>query len=213
MQQRHGTVGGIRACSDPCRAVCGAAVDGRVKSGHDDEEMVGPERIRLGEAPVAARRGTKARRSVSRVLSRHQVSLETGMAIHLGRPSPDASRDRPERRRESTPGTVARACHSYLVLLPVGFALPSPLLARRCALTAPFHPYRPCRPIWGGDGLGGMFSVALSLGSPPPAINRHRASEEPGLSSLRLTAKSGHPTVWQWDDMGQSGQTVKTTVD
>ena len=30
---------------------------------------------------------------------------------------------------------------------------------------------------------GGIFSVALSLGSPPPAINRHRFSVEPGLSS------------------------------
>jgi len=29
----------------------------------------------------------------------------------------------------------------YLVLLRVGFALPAPLLWRRCALTAPFHPY------------------------------------------------------------------------
>src|SRR5215472_12009721 len=41
-----------------------------------------------------------ARRSVSRVLSH----LTTGMAIHLGRPLPNASRDRPERRRESSPG-------------------------------------------------------------------------------------------------------------
>src|SRR6266404_3842647 len=32
----------------------------------------------------------------------------------------------------------------YLVLLRVGFALPSPSLPRRCALTAPFHPY-PCQ--------------------------------------------------------------------
>ena len=30
---------------------------------------------------------------------------------------------------------------SYLVLLRVGFALPAALLRRRCALTAPFHPY------------------------------------------------------------------------
>ena len=29
----------------------------------------------------------------------------------------------------------------YLVLLRVGFALPAALLTRRCALTAPFHPY------------------------------------------------------------------------
>jgi hypothetical protein len=28
-----------------------------------------------------------------------------------------------------------------LVLLRVGFALPAALLPRRCALTAPFHPY------------------------------------------------------------------------
>ena len=30
---------------------------------------------------------------------------------------------------------------------------------------------------------GGFFSVALSLGSPPPGIIRHRSSLEPGLSS------------------------------
>ena len=30
---------------------------------------------------------------------------------------------------------------------------------------------------------GGLFSVALSLGSPPPDIIRHRMSMEPGLSS------------------------------
>jgi|GEM_PF-1971414 len=31
----------------------------------------------------------------------------------------------------------------YLVLLPVGFTLPTLLPAPRCALTAPFHPYSP----------------------------------------------------------------------
>ncbi len=30
---------------------------------------------------------------------------------------------------------------------------------------------------------GGLFSVALSLGSPPPDVIRHRFSVEPGLSS------------------------------
>jgi len=33
---------------------------------------------------------------------------------------------------------------------------------------------------------GGLFSVALSLGSPPPAVNRHRIPVEPGLSSILL---------------------------
>jgi len=32
--------------------------------------------------------------------------------------------------------------------------------------------------------LGGLFSVALSLGSPPPVVNWHRVFIEPGLSSL-----------------------------
>src|ERR1700754_3441622 len=68
-------------------------------------------------------------------------------------------------------------CRPYSVLFPVRFAMPSPLPETRCALTAPFHP---CR----GRSRGGSFSVALSLGSPPPDVIRHRLSVEPGLSSL-----------------------------
>ena len=67
--------------------------------------------------------------------------------------------------------------HPYSVLLPVGFARPRPLPSARCALTAPFHP------DLGPKAKAVSFSVALSLGSPPPAINRHRFSMEPGLSS------------------------------
>ena len=107
------------------------------------------------------------------------------MAIPLGRSSPSASCDRPERRREGSPGILGSlrdACRSYLVLLPVGFSLPPPLPAARCALAAPFHPYRPP----GVPGrVGGVLSVALSLGSPPPGVTRHRTSVEPGLSSPR----------------------------
>ena len=71
----------------------------------------------------------------------------------------------------------------YLVLLRVGFALPRALLRERCALTAPFHPYRnsrtsqvqracACFAFASGSkriGLrrslicGGIFSVALSV--------------------------------------------------
>src|SRR5215468_4300337 len=130
------------------------------------------------------------------------------MAIPLGRSSPSASCDRPERRREGSPGTpemFGSACRSYLVLLPVGFTLPPPLPAARCALTAPFHP---CRPLPRGQRARRCVSVALSLGSPPPGVTRHRASVEPGLSSLRRVnpAKSGHPTVW----LGRFG-TVRRT--
>ena len=67
-------------------------------------------------------------------------------------------------------------CRPYSVLLPVWFAMPFPLPDPRCALTAPFHP---CLIRRGG----GSFSVALSLGLPPPDVIRHRMSMEPGLSS------------------------------
>jgi hypothetical protein len=75
----------------------------------------------------------------------------------------------------------------YSVLLPVGFAVPLALPQARCALTAPFHPCRgaplPPRFAERARGRGGLFSVALSLGSPPPDVIRHRMSMEPGLSS------------------------------
>ena len=48
------------------------------------------------------------------------------------------------RRAGTHPGAARRLCQEippYLVLLRVGFALPAALLRRRCALTAPFHPY------------------------------------------------------------------------
>ena len=35
---------------------------------------------------------------------------------------------------------------------------------------------------------GGLFSVALSLGLPPPDVIRHRVSVEPGLSSAATAA-------------------------
>ena len=111
------------------------------------------------------------------------------MAIPLGRPLPSASCDRPERRREGPPGIPANgdACRSYLVLLPVGFSLPPPLPAARCALAAPFHP---CRSPGVPRRTGGVLSVALSLGSPPPGVTRHRTSVEPGLSSLRTRRRA-----------------------
>jgi hypothetical protein len=62
-----------------------------------------------------------------------------------------------------------RKLPSYLVLLRVGFALPAALLPRRCAFTAPFHPYPVVlvRPRSRGEDSperrGGIFSVALSV--------------------------------------------------
>ncbi len=52
---------------------------------------------------------------------------------------------------------------SYLVLLRVGFTLPNLLPNSRCALTAPFHPYRDAY-----ASHGGLFSVALAVGFDTP---------------------------------------------
>src|ERR1700761_4179780 len=41
------------------------------------------------------------------------------------------------------------------------------------------HPFTLAVP----EGFGGLLSVALSLGSPPPGVTRHRRFAEPGLSS------------------------------
>lgn len=91
------------------------------------------------------------------------------------------------------PERNAPACRSYSVLLPVGFTLPAPLPGPRGALTAPFHPYRPAGRT---QRTGGLFSVALSLGSPPPGVTRHRSSVEPGPSSPGVGAQRDRPAFW-----------------
>jgi len=88
-------------------------------------------------------------------------------------------------------GLSPATCHPYSVLLPVGFTLPPLSPAARWALTPPFHPYHAKH--------GGLLSVALSLGSPPPDVIRHRISVEPGLSSpyrLSTLVKRGCPANW-----------------
>ena len=100
-------------------------------------------------------------------------SSGTPVTERLAQPTQTATR-----KPASRPSPV---CRPYLVLLPVGFALPPSLLTARCALTTPFHPYLANRE----DAPGGFLSVALSLGSPPPGVTRHRVSVEPGLSSPR----------------------------
>src|SRR4029077_15672318 len=98
------------------------------------------------------------------------------------------------------PALARRMGLSYLVLLRAGFCLPPMLPRARCALTAPFHPYRrhagwpPKRPDLPGhlersgaavfsprysavnrrDG-GGMFSVPLSFELPRPGVTRRTA--------------------------------------
>src|SRR5690606_9194040 len=82
-----------------------------------------------------------ASRPVSRVLSgelplRDGHSSRTRVATRLVQPTRVAGLETSlaPRGHSRSPG------HPYLVLLPVGFALPLLLPVARCALTAPFHP-------------------------------------------------------------------------
>jgi len=53
--------------------------------------------------------------------------------------------------------------------------------------------YRTLSPLPDPEGPGGLLSVALSLGSPPPGVTRHRVPVEPGLSSP--LSESSHPAI------------------
>ena len=56
----------------------------------------------------------------------------------------------------------------------------------RCALTAPFHPY----PRAINSGVGGIFSVALSVGSRPPGVTWHPALWSPDFPPFCPNSKS-----------------------
>jgi len=96
------------------------------------------------DARLGSRRENTSR-PVSRVLSGSSEQVRgPATAIHLGRTLLRASSDQPGWRvwkRTWRPALPRTPGHPYLVLLPVGFALPRPSPDARCALTAPFHPY------------------------------------------------------------------------
>ena len=78
----------------------------------------------------------------------------------------------------------------YLILLRVGFSMPRLLPAARCALTAPFHPYRVLKEP------GGIFSAALSVGSHLPGITWHPALWSPDFPPFYLhKTAAARPTL------------------
>jgi hypothetical protein len=181
------TIVHFRSSESQCRVVHAAPIA--------RETLEQDSRLRLNQPEAMAPGGKSCvRRPVSRVLSRPLAGPWT--AIHLGRPLPDASRDLPGRRggnavrRRRSPEGNRPAGRPYAVLLPVGFALPPPLPAARCALTAPFHP---CLPAARAADRR-YVSVALSLRSPSPGVTRHRVPVEPGLSSPRPSPAGRRPS-------------------
>ncbi len=156
-----------------------------------------PERCLLPRAV-----GKVTSRPVSRVLS-GECRARSATAIRLGWPLLAPSSNQPGRRVwKRTWSRVApllaapiRSCSRW------GLPCRGRCRRARCALTAPFHPCCHAR-----RRFGGLLSVALSLGSPPAAVSRHRVSMEPGLSStgrhdclpaaaVRPTG-SGHKATW-----------------
>ena len=117
-----------------------------------------------------------ARWPVSRVLSLSRSPLDdhsSGMRIaaHLDATDPD---DGAETHLSTGPKSLERP--SLFGLAPGG-------VCPAAAVTSDaVRSYRTFSPL--PAKAGGLFSVALSLGSPPPDIIRHLASVEPGLSSL-----------------------------
>ena len=87
-----------------------------------------------------------------------------------------------------------RCCQRRGGLLPHRFTLTPPAL-RPAAHARPCGHWQPRGP---NRRRGGLFSVALSLGSPPPDVIRRRFSVEPGLSSpvvfRHVTAAVAQPT-------------------
>src|ERR1700710_838831 len=112
------------------------------------------------------------------------------MTIPLGCELPHTSRDRPGRLAEKA------YVPSLFGLAPGGACRAAPVArnAVRSYRTISTLP----RPIFRKKSgpVGGVISVALSLGSPPPDVIRHRFSVEPGLSSnlLRDPRSPGHLT-------------------
>ncbi len=113
------------------------------------------------------------------------TSQRRWMAIHLGRPLPNASRNRPGRRLENPPAGQNR--HAVPIWFCSRWGLPCRRRLRWRGALLP-HPFTLTRRH--EDRPGGLLSVALSLGSPPPGVTRHRVFMEPGLSSPAASTKA-----------------------
>jgi len=117
--------------------------------------------------------------------------LRGAAAIGLGPPLPAASNGLPGSaggagRAEGRP--CGRPVLLYMAFLPVGFAVPGTSPPPRWALTPPFHPCLIPSTLAGLRAIGGLLSVALSLGLRPVGVTHHRALCSPDFPRRRTPA-------------------------
>ena len=153
-----------------------------------------PARLGAGYSPGVARSAIPLRSGAlapgkpackpGSVLGNHSSGIH--VAVDLKRPT--RKRARIGATPSRLPSSLRWALLPYLALLQVGFAMPSLLPSPRCALTAPFHPYRPSRACACED-LGGLLSVALSVGSRPPGVTWHLIRRSPDFPPPRTTSR------------------------
>jgi len=159
---------------------------------------------------LPSRRPYHVRKPISRVLYRLRGdghSSGTYVAARLEQPTRAAG-------LEADLNGHSRPRRPYLVLLPVGFTVPRPLPARAVRSYRTLSPL-PCFAVRGRLREGGLLSVALSLGSPPPEVIRHRAFHGARtFLSARLRTERGGAAIRPSDtsNKGAGGVSVKLSA-
>ncbi len=115
--------------------------------------------------------------------------LPAAMAIPLGRTLRGASSNQPGRQRGKRLRCREAATPSLFGLAPGEVCRAGPIAGPAV------RSYRTFSPLPAGRSRPAVyFSVALSRGSPPPGVTRHRFSVEPGLSSPNAAKRWPRPS-------------------
>ena len=157
--------------------------------GGAQSELRPSERIPLGSRPLGSRRQTACKPgSVPRKPGGWPFIWDSRRRLPRAT-HPDGGAE----TRLDAPGVNRALSAPSLFGLAPGEACHAAPVASRAVRS-----YRTLSPL-PGPMPGGLLSVALSRGSPPPGVTRHRISVEPGLSSpgrVSPLAGRGHPAVW-----------------
>jgi len=142
---------------------------------------------------------------------RQSLHARRPFLLGAGYPAPPATY--PDDRAWTRPGATSHFRAKKLRAVPIRscsrWGLPCRRRCRRRGALLPHH--FTLAAVENATHRGGLFSVALSLGSRPPDVIRHRLSMEPGLSSPapfrnRRERPSGRLTI---RGMGAAGSGVK----